>query len=172
MSEPFLAEIRLVPFTFAPTGWAFCDGQLLPIAQNTALFALLGTTYGGNGMSNFALPNLQGQVALGTDAWGDYPLGTSAGAESVSLLTSEMPAHTHTVQVTAAAGTTGNPTGASFAMPRVGRTPEAAYGGAPAVPLHPAAIAPTGSGLPHNNMQPYLVLNYIIAMQGVFPPRP
>ena len=118
MSEPFLAEIRLVPFTFAPTGWAFCDGQLLPLSQNVALFALLGTTYGGNGSTNFALPNLQGRVALGTDARGDYPLGTSAGAESVSLLTSEMPAHTHTVQATAAAGTTGNPTGTSFAMPR------------------------------------------------------
>ncbi|WP_348789229.1 tail fiber protein [Leifsonia sp. NPDC080035] len=174
MSDPFIAEIRLVPYDYAPRGWAFCDGQLLSIAQNTALYALLGNTYGGDGRSNFALPNLQGRTVLGagTDSTGfPHALGESAGAESVALLSIEMPAHSHTVRVTAAAGTTGAPSGASFAMPRVGRTPEAAYGTTPAVPLHPGTVGQAGSGQPHNNMQPYLVLHYIIALQGIFPPR-
>lgn len=170
MSNPFVAEIRLVPFNFAPKGWAFCNGQILPLSQNTALFSLLGTTYGGDGKSTFALPNLQGFTVLGAD--GDqFLLGQQGGAETVSLLASEIPFHSHQLQVSAAPGSSANPSGATFAMPRVGRTPESAYGTGPSVPLAANAIAPVGGSQPHNNMQPYLVLNYIIALQGVYPPR-
>lgn len=170
MSDPFLAEIRLVPFNFAPTGWAFCAGQILPLSQNTALFSLLGTTYGGDGKSTFALPNLQGFTVLGADP-DQFPLGQQGGVDSVGLLAGEMPFHTHQLQVAAANGSTTDPAGASFAKPRVGRTPENGYGTSPTVPLAADAIAPVGGSVPHNNMQPYLVLNYIIALQGVFPPR-
>jgi microcystin-dependent protein len=170
MSSPFVAEIRLVPFNFAPTGWAFCNGQILPLSQNTALFSLLGTTYGGDGKSTFALPNLQGLTVLGADN-DQYVLGQQGGAETVSLLSNEIPAHSHQLQVTAKPGTSAGPSGANFAMPRVGRTPESAYGTGASIPLAPDAVAPAGASAPHNNMQPYLVLNYIIALQGVFPPR-
>lgn len=170
MSNPFLAEIRLVPFNFAPTGWAFCNGQILPLSQNTALFSLLGTTYGGDGRSTFALPNLQGLTVLGADNQ-QFFLGEQGGVEHVTLLSTEIPSHTHQLKVTAATGSSANPAGANFAMPRVGRTPESAYGTGPSIPLAADAIAPAGGSQPHNNMQPYLVLNYIIAMQGVYPPR-
>jgi microcystin-dependent protein len=170
MSSPFVAEIRLVPFNFAPTGWAFCNGQILPLSQNTALFSLLGTTYGGDGKSTFALPNLQGVTVLGADN-DQYWLGQQGGSETVSLLSSEIPFHTHQLQVSSATGSTNSPSGTTFARPRVGRTPENAYGTTPSVPLAGDAIAPAGGSAPHNNMQPYLVLNYIIALQGVFPPR-
>jgi microcystin-dependent protein len=170
MSEPFLAEIRLVPFNFAPRGWAFCSGQILPISPNTALFSLLGTIYGGDGKSTFGLPNLQGLTVLGADG-GQFPQGLQGGEEAVTLLQSEMPPHTHQLQVSSAAGATTDPKGATFARPRVGRTPENAYGTGPAIPLAPDTIAPAGGSAPHNNMQPYLVLNYIIATQGIYPPR-
>ncbi len=171
MSEPFLAEIRLVPFNFAPKGWAFCSRQILPLSQNTALFSLLGTTYGGDGKSTFGLPNLQGLTVLGADG-GQFPLGLQGGEEAVTLLQSEMPPHTHQLQVSSAAGATTDPKGATFARPRVGRTPESAYGTGAAIPLAPDTIAPAGGSMPHNNLQPYLVLNYIIATQGVYPSRP
>jgi microcystin-dependent protein len=173
MADPFVAEIRIFPFNFAPKGWAFCDGQLLPISQNTALFSLLGTTYGGDGRSNFALPNLQGQAPM---FWGQGPglslhdLGESTGVETVTLLTTEMPAHSHTM------GAAIDP--ADNNLPAPDRSlaqsqKEYAYqsNATNMVNLAGAALAPAGGGLPHNNMMPYLTLNFCIAMQGVFPAR-
>lgn len=173
MSNPFVGEIRLVGFTFAPTGWAFCQGQILPLQQNVALFSLLGTSYGGDGIRTFGLPNLQGAVAMGTDDSGQYPsVGMTGGAAAVTLLQSQIPSHTHGVLASPTPGTTSDPTNASFAIPRVGRVTEAAYGTSASVPLAPDAFGVTGGGQPHNNVQPSLALNYIIALQGVFPPRP
>ena len=175
MSNPFVAEIRIFPFNFAPKGWAFCDGQLLPISQNTALFSLLGTTYGGDGRSNFALPNLQGSVPM---QQGQGPglslrdLGESSGEDSVTLLTSEMPAHTHTAQAdfNNLNATAVSPTGA---VP-VNASPTHTFSNSatPSLALmNPNMVSVTGSSLPHNNLMPYLVVNYCIALQGVFPPR-
>ncbi len=174
MSSPFVAEIRVFPFNFAPKGWAFCAGQLLSISQNTALFSLLGTFYGGDAKVTFGLPNLQGNVALHTDQYaggGQYPLGSESGSDYVTLLTSEMPAHTHTVQCdTNALNTTlGNPQGA---VP--GNTsPNKIYSSTttPNVQMNPAMISVAGGSQPHNNMQPYLCLNFCIALQGIYPPR-
>ncbi|GAB3575780.1 tail fiber protein [Leifsonia lichenia] len=177
MTDQFLGEIRLVPYNFAPSGWAFCAGQLLPISQNTALFSLLGTTYGGDGRSTFALPDLQGRVAVGWAGSGvgglsQYFQGESGGSPEVAILASEMPNHTHNVLAVNGPGTTSVPANASLAIPRIGRVTEAAYtGGQAAADLNPAAFAVTGGSTPHNNLQPYLTLNYIIAMQGIFPPR-
>ncbi|UAJ79182.1 phage tail protein [Leifsonia sp. ZF2019] len=171
MSDAFVGEIRLVGFTFAPTGWAFCRGQLIPISQNAALFSILGTQYGGDGKSTFALPDLQGKTVMGTDQNGSFPVGTTAGTEAVSLLITQIPSHTHGVLVAPTPGTTSNPTSASPAIPRVGRVTEAAYGTTGTIPLAPTAFAVTGGGQPHNNMQPSLGMNYIIALQGIFPPR-
>lgn len=172
MAEPFVAEIRIYPFNFAPRGWAFCDGQLLPIPQNTALFSLLGTTYGGDGRNNFALPDLQGRAPMAPGQGPGlslYDLGEQSGTETVSLLVSEMPAHTHVVSGTTDTAVTNEPSNAYLARP-LGRgsnlySPVTAG----AVPMQPTAVM--GSGLPHNNMQPYLTLNFCIALQGVFPPR-
>jgi microcystin-dependent protein len=171
MTDPFVGEIRAVGFNFAPNGWAFCQGQLLPIMQNTALFSLLGTNYGGDGKSTFALPNLQGVAPMGTDQ--DYYSnpGITGGSAAVTLLQSEMPQHTHSAQVAASTGTTSNPAGAALAIPRSGRLTEPAYGTGPTISLAPDAFGVTGGSQPHNNMQPFLVVNYIIALQGVFPPR-
>ena len=175
MSEPFVAEIRIFPFNFAPRGWAFCDGQILPLAQNTALFSLLGTTYGGNGQTNFALPNLRGRLAM---AQGQGPglsqrwLGESAGSETVTLLPQQMPAHSHALRATAS---TSSPSPAGTAMaPAVsaGNAPVPVYkSGGNKVAMAPDAVGPAGGGQPHNNMPPYLTLNFCIALQGVFPPR-
>jgi microcystin-dependent protein len=173
MSDQFVAEIRLFGFNFAPTGWAKCDGQILPLSQNTALFSLLGTYYGGNGQSTFALPNLQGQVPIqqGQGPGGSlYDLGQTGGSATVTLLESEMPNHTHTVT----ASTT--PLGAvSMPGPTVALSRPAsgnAYGATGTqVTMSPQALALTGGSFPHNNLQPYLVLNYCIALQGIFPPR-
>jgi len=175
MSNPFVAEIRIFPFNFAPKGWAFCDGQLLAISQNTALFSLLGTTYGGDGRSNFALPNLQGSVPMQA---GQGPglslrdLGESAGEDSVTLLTSEMPAHTHTAEAdfNNLNATAVSPVGA---VP-VNASPTHTFSNSatPSLALmNPNMVGVQGSSLPHNNLMPYLVLNYCIALQGVFPPR-
>ncbi|GAA0434486.1 phage tail protein [Leifsonia naganoensis] len=172
MSNPFVGEIRLVGFNFAPAGWAFCQGQLLSIAQNTALFSVLGTYYGGDGRSTFALPDLQDATVMGTDQSGVFPyVGESGGAASVTLTQTQIPSHTHGVLASPTPGTTSDPNNASFAIPRVGRVTEAAYGTAGSVPLAPNAFAVTGGNQPHNNMQPSLALNYIIALQGVYPPR-
>lgn len=169
--DPFVAEIRLFPFNFAPKGWAMCDGQLLPISQNTALFSLLGTTYGGNGTSNFALPNLQGAVALHPGqgpGLSDYDLGQAGGSETITLLTSEIPSHSHQAKCSSTTGNDYGPAG-DFWAPDVTGNPQ--YGTTAATTMAADAVGAGGSSLPHNNMQPYLVLNYCIALQGVFPPR-
>lgn len=172
MADPFVAEIRIFGFNFAPTGWALCNGQLLPISQNTALFSLLGTTYGGDGKSTFALPNLQGSTAM---FWGQgpglssYDQGEAGGVEFVTLIESEMPAHTHVLR----AGI--DPADVQAPAPDRALTRSSggfAYGtGAPNVTMAPQALSVAGSGLPHNNMMPYLTVNFCIALQGIFPPR-
>lgn len=175
MSDQFVAEIRIFPFNFPPTGWAFCQGQLMPISQNTALFSLLGTTYGGDGKSTFALPDLQGNAAMQPGQGQGLSLrdlGEIGGVESVTLLVSEMPFHTHTMSV--AGIDTGDERGP---LERV-TAKTADVGGnlygpvANVVQLAPQALPPAGGSLPHNNMQPYLTLNYCIALQGIFPQRP
>ncbi len=174
MADPFVAEIRIVGFNFPPKGWAFCDGQILPLSQNTALFALLGTTYGGNGQSNFALPNLQGSAPMHPGQGQGLSLrdlGEQGGSQTVSLLESEMPAHTHNVNANALPGS------ASLASSTQGLARSAggsAYKQTPfgaTTTLAPEAIGIAGSSFPHNNMMPYLTMNFIIALQGVFPPR-
>jgi microcystin-dependent protein len=173
--DPFVAEIRIFAGNFAPTGWATCDGQLLPISQNTALFSLLGTMYGGDGKTTFALPNLQGSAPLQAGQGPGLSLrdqGESGGSQTVTLLTTEMPAHTHTMTAVAASGDKTDPTGGSWAQARFGRVADRIYStGAPDRTMSPAAVSVTGSNQPHNNMPPYLCLTFIIALQGVFPPR-
>lgn len=164
MAEPFLAEIRLVSFNFPPKGWAFCNGQLLPINQNQALFALLGTTYGGNGMTNFALPNLRGRMPIHRGA-GHY-LGEAAGTTSVTLTTSQLPSHTHIGVASNSLATSSNPAGA--VLGKKGRLGRDVFAGR----LNNAMGAPSsavGGSQPHNNMQPYAVVNAVIALQGIFP---
>jgi microcystin-dependent protein len=173
MSDPFVAEIRIFPFNFAPKGWAFCNGQLLPLSQNTALFSLLGTVYGGDGKSTFALPNLQGSVPLHPGQGPGlslYDLGEQGGSDTVTVLDSEMPAHTHTLMAQGAPADTNVPV--NFSIARVtGATPYLPPAGAPLTPMAFQALPTAGSSLPHNNMMPYLTLNFCIALQGVFPPR-
>ena len=172
MTSPFVAEIRIFAGNFAPTGWAMCNGQLLPISQNTALFSLLGTFYGGDGKSTFALPNMQGSAGVGQgqgQGLSEYFLGQQGGSESVTLLVSEIPVHTHTMNAAAGDPAESNvPT--NFAMARSSLN---VYGPSGSNVVQGAAeeLAPAGASLPHNNMMPYLTLNFIIAMQGVFPPR-
>ena len=172
MADPFVAEIRIFPFNFAPKGWAWCDGQILPLSQNTALFSLLGTTYGGDGKSTFALPNLQGSAPMHPGQGpGPSPhnLGETGGSQAVTLLQSEIPMHNHqqraATQDNADSGMV-NPT-ASYA-PSVGGT---TYQTTANTQLAPQALAAAGGSLPHNNMQPYLTFYFNIALQGVFPPR-
>jgi microcystin-dependent protein len=173
MADPFVAEIRFFGFNFAPRGWAMCNGQLLPISQNTALFSLLGTMYGGDGKSTFALPDLQGSVPVHV---GQGPglserfQGEMSGSETTTLLTSEIPVHTHQVQV--------SPDPAEIATPGAGLALARSVGGqsyqtsaAALVPMAPQALPAAGGSLPHNNLMPYLVVNFCIALQGVFPPR-
>ena len=172
MADPFVAEIRIFPFNFAPKGWAWCDGQLLPLSQNTALFSLLGTTYGGNGKSNFALPDLQGRAPMHPGQGPGlslHDLGETGGSETVSLLESEIPAHSHGLRAfgsepadkfTAA--------GDAWCRSNNGQ----AWGPANNLTMmSPNALAPAGGDQPHNNMQPYLTFYFCIALQGVFPPR-
>jgi microcystin-dependent protein len=172
--DPFVAEIRIFPFNFAPKGWAFCDGQILPLSQNTALFSLLGTTYGGDGKSNFALPNMQGNAPMHPGQGPGlslHDLGETGGSETVTLLESEMPSHSHALQSASPsfAGSANDPTGNVLAK-AVGIN---AYTTvlSPLVTMADQAIAPAGGDQPHNNMQPYLTLNFCIALQGVYPPR-
>jgi microcystin-dependent protein len=174
MASPFVGEIRAVGFNFAPTGWATCDGQLLPISQNTALFSLLGTFYGGDGKSTFALPNLQASTPVGTGqgpaSSHDHTLGEAAGTPYVTLQPQEMPLHTHTMQAASDAAELQAP-GPDRALAR--SSPGQAYtSNTTNAALDPAAVSVTGGGLPHNNMAPALVVNFVIAMQGVFPQRP
>lgn len=164
MSEPFLGEIRLMSFNFPPKGWAFCNGQLLPINQNQALFALLGTTYGGDGRVNFALPNLQGRVPL-HDGNG-HLLGERAGQSAHALTTAELPIHTHGVAVSpSATGGSASPSGNVLGGANNAYAPP---GGTPTT-LAPATVGATGGSQPHDNMQPYLVISFCIALQGIFP---
>jgi microcystin-dependent protein len=171
MADPFVAEIRIFPFNFAPRGWAWCDGQLLPLSQNTALFSLLGTTYGGNGKSNFALPDLQGRAPMHPGQGPGlslHDLGETGGSETVTLLESEIPAHSHAVQVSQADGLESGPAGQQFAT-GIGIGMYAVPGAI--VQMSPNSLAPAGGDQPHNNLQPYLTFYFNIALQGVFPPR-
>lgn len=170
--DPYLGEIRLFAGNFAPKGWALCNGQLMPITQNTALFSLLGTQYGGDGKTTFALPNFQGRAPVHRGqgpGLTDRRVGQSGGTPTVTLLTSEMPAHSH-VPNASTAPTQGNPEGAVWSnTPGLRGTP--IYAANADTYMSSMAIGVTGNSQPHNNMQPYLGLNFIIALQGVFPPR-
>lgn len=179
MSDQYVGEIRMVGFNFAPNGWALCNGQLLPISQNQALFSLLGTYYGGNGVQTFALPNLQSRVPIhqGTGlGLSTYEIGEIGGSENVTLLSAQMPQHSHLVGVSNLAGSVADPTNAILAQGNsgTGRSPvpvtdyvsTAATGS-----LSPATISMTGGSQPHSNIQPYLCINFIIALQGIFPSR-
>jgi microcystin-dependent protein len=172
MADPFVAEIRIFGFNFAPKGWAFCDGQILPLSQNTALFSLLGTTYGGDGKSNFALPNMQGNAPMHPSQGPGlslHDLGETGGSETVSLLESEIPAHAHGWNASNSDSTSQAP-GDQLVAGGVGGITLFANP-ASLVQLNPNAVTPAGGDQPHNNMQPYLTLNFCIALQGVFPPR-
>lgn len=172
MADPFVAEIRIFPFNFAPKGWAWCDGQLMPLSQNTALFSLLGTTYGGNGKSNFALPDLQGRAPMHPGQGPGlslHDLGETGGSETVTLLESEIPSHSHAFRAYNDVGEDRIP-GPTEAIARsTGGLLFAASG--PLVSMAPEALAPAGGDQPHNNMMPYLTFYFCIALQGVFPPR-
>jgi microcystin-dependent protein len=174
MSDQFVAEIRIFGFNFAPTGWALCNGQILPISQNTALFSLLGTTYGGNGQSTFALPDMQGSAPMHPGQGPGlslHDLGEQSGSEFVTLLQSEMTAHNHNLMsVTSFAGSANIPTNNVFAKtvdPFKPYTPVVN----PLAQMANVDLGPTGGDSPHNNMMPYLTLNFCIALQGIFPPR-
>ena len=179
MSDQFVAEIRLFGCNFAPVGWAFCNGQLLAISQNTALFSLLGTQYGGDGKSTFALPNLQGNFAGGQGSGPGLSqrfIGEEDGSANVTLLSTEMPSHTHALQAKNNTASSPNPIGNALAK---GAYPNGATNGsialyqtaAPNVQMNAQALALQGGNQPHNNLMPYLTLNYCIALQGIFPPR-
>src|SRR5271155_1597434 len=178
MSDQFLAEIRIFPFNFAPQGWAFCNGQLLPISQSTALFSLLGTTYGGDGRTNFALPNLQGNAPM---FFGQGPglslheLGETGGSDAVTVLLSQMPSHTHAINCIDGArveGQVGQPGNAILV--KTSGTPANAHTSGVAQPnqtLAAGMVGYAGGSLPHNNLMPYLTLNFCIALQGIYPQR-
>ena len=172
MADPFVAEIRMFPFNFAPKGWAWCNGQLLPISQNTALFALLGTVYGGDGKSTFALPDLEGRAPMHPGQGPGlslHDLGETGGSETVTLLESEIPAHAHALMCNQNIANSKVPAGNSLARPVNGFTymPPATI-----TQMSPSALTPAGGDQPHNNLQPYLTVYFCIALQGVFPPRP
>lgn len=162
--EPYISEIRIVSFDFAPKGWALCNGQLLNISQNQALFSLVGTTYGGDGVNNFALPNLQSRVPINFGT--KHTLGQQGGQEAHSLTVNEMPSHIHSVSASTNVPNQGMPTGNMWG------TNGNAYSNMLDGAMNAASIGKTGNGSGHQNMQPYLVLNYIIALTGVYPPRP
>jgi microcystin-dependent protein len=175
MTDQFVAEIRIFPFTFAPTGWAECNGQLLPISQNTALFSLLGTTYGGDGKTTFGLPDMQGNVPVHPgqgQGLSQRFLGEMSGVDSVTLLESETQIHAHALNV--------SPDPADIATPQPGESLARAVGGqsyqtvtnANLVAMSPQVLGPAGGDLPHNNLMPYLTLTFCIALQGIFPQRP
>ena len=176
MSDPFLGEIRLVGFTFAPQGWALCDGQLLSIAQNTALFSLLGTTYGGNGQTTFALPDLRGRVPIHPGqgpGLSNYVLGEQSGSENVTLNTSQLPGHNHPLASSNQQGSSSDPSGF---FPAVLNEPTGSiavngYLASSNSTLNPAAIGVTGGNQPHSNIQPFLCVNFIICLQGIYPSR-
>lgn len=175
MTDPFLAEIRMFAGTFAPSGWALCDGQLMAISQNTALFSLLGTVYGGDGRVTFGLPDLRGiapmQSGQGAGLSPRY-LGETGGEPYVTLINSEMPVHNHLVNAYAGNGDQASPQNAVWAESLNGRQGDPLYAPAPNVAMSPTAIGVTGGSQPHNNMPPYLCVSFIISLQGIFPQRP
>lgn len=165
MAEPFLSEIRIVSFDFPPKGWALCNGQFMPINQNQALFALLGTRFGGNGQTNFALPNLQGRVPIHVS--NEHTLGEAAGNSSVTLTQQTMPTHQHFLQASSTTANTDAPASDSYLG---ASAPNDLYAGPGSlVALNTGTVSNVGGSQPHNNMMPYLVLNFIIALQGIFP---
>ena len=166
MSEPFLSEIKIVSFNFPPKGWALCNGQFLPINQNQALFALLGTTYGGNGQTTFALPNLQGRVPIHVGS--GHTLGEAAGSTSVTVSIQQLPTHTHPVNATNNAGNTTGAVGSVLAELNQAYGPGSGSG---LTTLEPSTVSTVGGSQPHTNMMPYLTMNFIIALQGIFPSR-
>jgi microcystin-dependent protein len=171
MADPFVAEIRIFPFNFAPRGWAWCDGQLMPLSQNTALFSLLGTTYGGNGSTNFALPDLGGRAPMHPGQGPGlslHDLGETGGSESVTLIESEIPAHAHAVNASEGDGIERSPSGQLLAT---GIAISQYQAPGQLTNLAPTAVNPAGGDQPHNNLQPYLTFYFAIALQGVFPPR-
>jgi microcystin-dependent protein len=176
MAQPYLGQILIVPYNFAPRGYAFCNGQILSIAQNTALFSLMGTFYGGNGTTTFALPNLQGMAPVhqGQGAGlSPYQIGETAGSQTVTLLQNQLPVHGHTPQCASAASNPGqqSPAGNVWS-PAPGRTPPSMYSSnTPATNMNPGAVAAAGGSGPHNNLSPFLVMNFVIALQGIFPSR-
>jgi len=165
MSSPFIGEIRMFAGNFAPVGWAFCDGSLIPISENDALFNLIGTTYGGDGQSTFALPNLQSRVPIHVGP--GFALAQTGGAETVTLTTSQIPAHSHVPQCNSGAGGQQSPANGVWATPATGGT---VYdNGNPALAMAPAAVGSTGGSQPHDNMVPFLVVNFILSLFGIFP---
>ena len=172
--DPFVAEIRIFPFNFAPKGWALCNGQLIPISQNTALFSLLGTTYGGNGQTNFALPDMQGNVPMHPGQGPGlslHDLGETGGSETVTLLQSEIGAHSHTMKASSTDGLSPTPVANVAAAPGADRDLFWYKDGAVNAQMNGNASGIAGGSQPHNNLMPYLTLNYCIALQGVYPPR-
>lgn len=169
MTTPYIGEIRLFSWGFAPKNWAFCDGRLLGIQQNQALFSLLGTMYGGDGVSTFALPDLRGRAPI--DRSSEEPQGLKDGTEQVSLSIASLPAHNHMLLGTSATGTFPGPSGHAFASDTSATVDFYAADSNPLLAIAPSTIAGAGSNLPHQNMQPYLVLNCCIALSGVFPSR-
>ena len=173
MSNPFVAEIRIFPFNFPPKGWAFCDGQILPLSQNTALFSLLGTTYGGDGKSNFALPNMQGNAPMHPGQGPGlslHDLGETGGSDTVTLLESEIPSHSH-VFMTQALAATAQTAAPTVSLARSKTVAIYSQTTTPVVQMADATVAPAGGDQPHNNLMPYLTLSFCIALQGVYPPR-
>ncbi|RZU63741.1 microcystin-dependent protein [Microterricola gilva] len=170
MAQPYVGEIRMFAGNFAPAGWMFCDGQLLPISENETLFNLIGTTYGGDGQSTFALPNMQGRLPLHQSS-GGHILAETGGAEEVTLSSQQIPAHRHPTLAAAASGTSASPQGnvlATWADTPYATTPVAPAPGAP-VALSPTAVAATGGNQPHDNMPPFLAVSFIISLFGLFP---
>ncbi|SMB83902.1 phage tail protein [Deinococcus hopiensis] len=170
MSNPYIGEIRTVGFNFAPQGWAMCDGQMLPIAEYDTLFALIGTTYGGDGQSTFALPNLQGRIPRHAGQGPGIPenlvLGDTGGTEQVTLTATQLPVHTHTLSVSSQVATDASPAGNRLARSSVG---ELFLADTPNVSLDPRALSAAGGAQPHENMPPFLTVNYIISLYGIFP---
>lgn len=177
MSDQFVGEIRIFPFDFTPPGWAWCNGQILSVAQNTTLFSIIPFTYGGNGVTTFALPDLRGRAPMqpgqGTGFLSNRVLGEKDGESAVTLQKPQLPGHTHTVYASQSPPTTQSPEGAVWSATATGRSP--AYGpvagNPPIVSMHEDALSIAGGGQPHNNMQPYMTLNFCIAMEGIYPDR-
>ena len=165
MSEPYIGEVRMVAFSYAPEGWALCNGQLLSIAENGALFDLIRFTYGGDGQTTFALPNLQSRVPM--HQGNGHALGETGGAEQVTLAVAELPSHLHLPQADTNNGNASDPTGNIWATSEASK--QYVFGYAPDVSMNPAAMAPTGSGRPHDNMLPFMAINFVIALEGLYP---